>query len=630
MFPKKIIKIKGVVFMKKLFVFVIVMVLLSNLLAVTAVADIMPAPSLIIDVDTSGLDGNGIFHLDLFSNENIEKDGLNTNLYDKSYLDEPVYKYSKDGWYAVGVRSKYIHVISDTDGTKSEYVFYGDIPRNFRVIVQLESGDLYISKQVYEMSDYINNINLSFVQEMEKVVQEFCYGDVNGDGKCNSTDYSLMRRFILETIEEFPSQNGIAAADVNADGKINSIDYSLLKRKILGLIDKFPAENNNSTNIIPEGIDPAVIQADCKFAFDILKQLNKEDEDKNIFISPLSISTALSMVCQGAKNNTKEQMRSVLGYNDINEENLKGSYKSLLNYLNQADEKVNLKINNSMWLNEHTISGVKFNQDFIDVNEDIFKAKTEIADFSKQEGVDSLNNWISDATYGMIKGMIQKEDVIDSVITLVNAIYFKGYWNEEFDKDLSVKRKFYKENGSSDDVMMMRKSGDMPYGEGNGYKAVKLPYGNKKTAMYCILPDEGTSINEFISNMDHTKWEQIRRSIYVNNVRLEMPRFKLEYDANSLKSCLINLGMSDAFSMGIADFSGICESGENLYLGDVKHKAVIEINEEGSEASASTVVIAPSVGPGYNNFYANRPFVFVIAEEEKGTILFMGKVCEVK
>lgn len=427
-----------------------------------------------------------------------------------------------------------------------------------------------------------------------------------------------------------PSINGIMLADFNGDGIINSTDYALLKRKVLGLIDKFPVENNNSTNIIPEKIDTDVIQADSKFAFDIFKQLNKEDEDKNIFISPLSISTVLSMVGQGAKNDTKEQMWSVLGYDGINEETLKGSYKSLINYLNQSDEKVNLKMSNSLWLNEYTTKGVKFNQDFIAVNENIFKAKTEIADFSKQEGVDSLNNWISDATYGMIKGMIQKEDVIDSVITLVNAIYFKGYWNEEFDKDLSVKRKFYKENGSSDDVMMMRKSGDMPYGEGNGYKAVKLPYGNKKTALYCILPDEGTSINEFISNMDHVKWEQIRRSIYVNNVRLEMPRFKIEYDANRLKSCLINLGMSDAFSMGIADFTGICESGEKLYLGDVKHKAVIEVNEEGSEASASTVVIAPSVGPVYKYFYANRPFVFVIADEENGTILFMGKVCEVK
>lgn len=626
----KHVKLQEAVFKKKLSVFGILLVLLSNLLSVSAVADVLPAPSLVIDVDTSGLDGNGIFHLDLLSKGTIDYDSL-SNLYDESYLDEPIYKYNKDGWYAVGVRSKYIHVITDKDGPNSEYVFIGDVPRSFKVIVQLESGNLYVSKEIYEMSDYINNIKISFAEEMEKVVEELCYGDLNGDGKCNSTDLSLMKRFLLGNIMlPSPSINGIMLADFNGDGIINSTDYALLKRKVLGLIDKFPVENNNSTNIIPEKIDTDVIQADSKFAFDIFKQLNKEDEDKNIFISPLSISTVLSMVGQGAKNDTKEQMWSVLGYDGINEETLKGSYKSLINYLNQSDEKVNLKMSNSLWLNEYTTKGVKFNQDFIAVNENIFKAKTEIADFSKQEGVDSLNNWISDATYGMIKGMIQKEDVIDSVITLVNAIYFKGYWNEEFDKDLSVKRKFYKENGSSDDVMMMRKSGDMPYGEGNGYKAVKLPYGNKKTALYCILPDEGTSINEFISNMDHVKWEQIRRSIYVNNVRLEMPRFKIEYDANRLKSCLINLGMSDAFSMGIADFTGICESGEKLYLGDVKHKAVIEVNEEGSEASASTVVIAPSVGPVYKYFYANRPFVFVIADEENGTILFMGKVCEVK
>lgn len=455
------------------------------------------------------------------------------------------------------------------------------------------------------------------------------YGDVNGDGKCNSTDYSLVKRFILKSIEVLPYQDGIVAADVNADGKVNSLDYSYIKRKILGLIEKFPAEDKV---VIPGEIDQDVIQANSKFAFDIFKQLNIEDKGESVLISPLSISTLLSMVYQGAENNTKEQMRSTLGYEGINDENINESYKSLLGYLNQVDEKVKSNINNSIWLNENMQGEYIIQQDFISVNEDMFNADIEKANFSEQSEVDRLNNWISESTNGLIKGMIKKEDVEKAIMTLVNAIYFKGDWAEKFDVEGSAKKKFYNEDGTSCDVMMMKKTGGILYREGNDYKAVKLPYGDKKTAMYCILPKEGT-INEFISEMDSMKWEDIRKNIYNNKVILELPRFKMEYGVKSLTESLKKLGMTDVFNADSADLSGMCE--RDVYVSEVLHKAVIEVNEEGSEATAATVAsVVPSVGMGspepYKEFKANRPFVFIIADDEYGTIMFMGKVSEVE
>ena len=172
---------------------------------------------------------------------------------------------------------------------------------------------------------------------------------------------------------------------------------------------------------------------------------------------------------------------------------------------------------------------------------------------------------------------------------------------------------------------MMSRVDSIQYGEGEGYKTVKLPYGeDEEISMYLILPDESVSINEFIKTMDSTKWKSIKESIVKeDDLKLQIPKFKLEYGVKELNQSLSNLGMGDAFSKG-ADFSNI---GKDIYLSSVFHKAVIEVNEEGSEAAAVTGMEMKAesfVEP--KSFIADRPFMFLIVDEEMESILFMGKV----
>ncbi len=368
-------------------------------------------------------------------------------------------------------------------------------------------------------------------------------------------------------------------------------------------------------------IGPDTVQANTGFAFDIFRKLNTEDGNKSIFISPLSISAALTMTYQGAGTTTKEAMGKTLGYEGIDMGEINKSYSNLLRYLKQVDKKVELNISNSIWIKQ----GEKIKEDFLKVNKEVFDATVSELDFSKPDSADTINKWISRSTKGKIDKMITPPISPDVVMYLINAIYFKGGWAERFDKDSTFNSQFHSGDGSISDVMMMSRKGKVEYGQGDGYKAVRLPYGNGKIAMYCVLPDENVSINDFIEDLDPGEWNIIKESISEReDVLLQLPRFKLEYGIKELKESLTELGMGEAFSES-ADFSGMREG---VFISSVLHKAIIEVNEEGSEAAAATVVqLTKSAAPIESiTFIADRPFMFVIEEEDTGTILFMGKL----
>lgn len=395
--------------------------------------------------------------------------------------------------------------------------------------------------------------------------------------------------------------------------------------------DKPDKQGNSKDQVLPSSqlistlydkskIGPELVKRNNDFAFHIFKQLNKEDREKNIFISPLSISTALAMTYQGAQGTTKEAMAKALRYSDIDIQVLNESYKNLLPHLMKLDHKIELNIANSIWIRD----GVPIQEPFLSINKEVFNALVSTLDFSKEDAANKINQWISDATNEKISQMIEPPIAPDTIMYLINAVYFKGNWADEFNKEHTLNSLFYREDGRSEEVMMMSRNGSVEYGQKDDFKVVRLPYENGKTAMYCILPEEGKSTNEFIEDLDSEKWKIVKDSIsHTDDLILQIPRFQLEYGIKSLKGSLINLGMEDAFSDD-ADFSGI---GDNLCINEVFHKAVIDVNEEGSEAAAATVVemrVTSAVEP--IEFIANRPFIFIIADDETDSILFMGKV----
>jgi len=369
-------------------------------------------------------------------------------------------------------------------------------------------------------------------------------------------------------------------------------------------------------------IDKNLIEGNSQFAFDIFKLLNDEDSGKNIFISSLSISSALAMTYNGARATTKDAMAKTLRYEGIEMENLNASFRELTAYLGSMKD-VKLNIGNSIWIKE----GQEIEQEFLSTNKKALGAYIEELDFSKVDSADKINKWISDATEGKIDKVLEPPISPDVIMYLINTIYFKGQWREKFNPDMTYTAQFHTEDGRSEDIEMMSRNGKVEYGNVGGNKIVRLPYGKGKIAMYCVLPEEGVKIDDFIKRLNAEKWNEIRNSVSeTGNVVLRIPKFKIEYGIKELNDSLKALGMEEAFSES-ADFSGIREG---IYISRVIHKAVIEVNEEGSEAAGATVVkMIGSAAAEPIQFIADRPFLFVIADDETGSIFFMGKMCDV-
>ncbi|NBG88565.1 serpin family protein [Isachenkonia alkalipeptolytica] len=362
------------------------------------------------------------------------------------------------------------------------------------------------------------------------------------------------------------------------------------------------------------------VEGNNDFAWDIMKALNEEAPQENVFISPISISTALAMTYQGARGETREEMAEVLGYAGIGDEVLQESYEEFLKYLVAMDPDIDLSIANSIWYRE----GESIEEDFLEVNQQVFNALVEEMDFSDEGAAEEINAWIEEATEGKIEEMLEGPIPGDVIMYLINAIYFQGDWTEPFEEEQSFEGEFTSISGEVQDVMMMKRSGEVAYGEGNSYQSVRMPYGEEEnTAMYVIMPREEADINEFLNTLDNEQWQEIKESISLRqNVELQMPRFEMEYGIKSLKDALGRLGMVEAFDMN-ADFEGIRPG---IFIEEVLHKAVIEVNEQGSEAAAATVVVMEeSAAMDPPSFIADRPFLFVIANEEADSILFMGK-----
>ncbi len=375
----------------------------------------------------------------------------------------------------------------------------------------------------------------------------------------------------------------------------------------------------DNKDLINSRKDERLIHANNSFAFDVFKTINSEDVEKNVFISPLSISAALTMTYNGAETTTKKSMEETLEFTGLNRDEVNSGFKYVNEYLNKIDKKIELSIANSIWIREGEI----INQDFVDINQDAFDAWIREVDFSKDGAVDEINQWIDASTNGLIKKMLKSPISNDVMMYLINAIYFKGQWTKQFDKNKTIISEFNNGLGEQKPIKMMRMQETIDYMKGEDFKAVKMYYGNKKTAMYCLLPDEDLDINSFIETLDTNRWAQIQEGLTeVEDLVLQIPQFKMEYGIKNLNETLKSLGMSEAFEPN-ADFSGIREG---LFISRVLHKAVIEVNEEGSEAAGVTVVeVKESAMEEPISFIADRPFVFIIADEEMGSILFMGK-----
>jgi serpin B len=366
----------------------------------------------------------------------------------------------------------------------------------------------------------------------------------------------------------------------------------------------------------------ALIESGNEFAFDIFKNIiSGENEGKNVMISPLSISSALSMTINGANGETREAMLEALRLKGITVDAVNKAYRDLTKALISVDKRVLISIANSVW----TEDDFNVKKAFIDVLTQYYDAQSEAFDINDPNAPARMNAWIENKTNGLIKDMIESLDD-NTVMLLINAIYFKGKWASEFDRTKTENLPFYLTSGSVN-VPMMKQKSDFSVYEGNGFVMAEFPYGQGNFVMDVILPDQSSSLSgtmNLITDANFNGWiSQMRK----RETDVTFPKFKYGFK-KKLKDVLSNMGMGIAFT-DAADFSNISEQ-YDLLINEVTHQSFIETDEEGTEAAAATVVEIglTSVGPSSFEFRMDRPFIFIIRETTTNSILFMGRVAD--
>ncbi len=376
----------------------------------------------------------------------------------------------------------------------------------------------------------------------------------------------------------------------------------------------------------PVSIDTNVVTANTQFGFNLFNDIRKTEQNKNIFISPFSISVALAMTLNGASGETEQAMANTLHLQGLGSEVINTNYAGLRHALQTSDPKVILTIANSLWARQ----GVPFKQDFLQRNTQFFGAEVSTLDFADPNTLTTINQWVNTNTNGKIEKILDEINP-DAVLFLINAIYFKGTWQTEFDPSHTRDGTFHLGTGDEKQVPMMTRTGDYRSYENHEekFQAISLPYGDGQMSMYIFLPYSESDLNTFLDGLNTENWENWISQFQKKEVFLSIPKFKLKYE-KTLNNPLQSLGMGIAFAPMAADFSRMADLEtlrRNLYIGEVLHKAVVEVNEEGTEAAAVTSVgiRTTSLPP---QFIADRPFFFAIRDNETKTVLFMGTVVE--
>lgn len=366
-----------------------------------------------------------------------------------------------------------------------------------------------------------------------------------------------------------------------------------------------------------------ILSVSNQFGFELLQKAFVESGSNNLMISPLSITQALSMTYNGANGETKTAFENILHYERLTTAEVNQAALDLTTALLEVDSKVDISIANSIWYRE----GFSVEQDFINANQTYYNAEVGALDFGNPASKDIINNWVDEKTNHKIDKIVDNING-DDVMFLINAIYFKGAWKAEFDKNDTEEKPFYLVDGTTKNTPMMKIESDFSVYLEQNYSAIDLPYGQGNYSMVVLLPNDNSSLSELINQLNNEEWNTLIQNMgEPSGWNLELPKFKFEYE-NTLNNELIDLGLGVAFTDS-ADFTGINKDG-GLTISRVKHKTFIEVNEEGTEAAAVTSVTVgvTSVGPNTNAFIIDHPFLFVIKEKYTNAILFMGTVTD--
>jgi len=387
--------------------------------------------------------------------------------------------------------------------------------------------------------------------------------------------------------------------------------------------EKQPGEPDLTPKLISlTAAAPQAIQSSNDFGIELFRKVAETDV-KNLMLSPLSASTALTMLLNGCGGNTFTQLQGTLTYpsemtiGEINE-----AYKSLVDQLLIADPMVKLSLANAIFYR----NGFTVKPPFLATMNNDFRATIAGLDFAAPSALTTINKWANDNTAGKIPKVLD-EISNDAVMFIMNALYFKGDWSYQFDKSATEDRAFHPDGGITANVSTMNSEVGAKVVFGNNYKAVEMPYGRTNFTMIVIVPTEtlATFYPSFTSGVWNSITSEFDGADEYGKLIVYMPKFKFSYE-KYLNDQLMSLGMIDAFIPYQANLSGI--SDQSIYVSFVKQNTFVEVDEVGTEAAAVTTIgiNLTSMPSKPTQFVIDKSFVFAIRERTTNTLLFIGQV----
>lgn len=354
---------------------------------------------------------------------------------------------------------------------------------------------------------------------------------------------------------------------------------------------------------------------------DILKQRVNNNKDGNVIVSPLSIFSAFSLLSNGADGDTKKEIEKVFYMDSLGQQKLNEDMNALMNNMNKEREGMentgSISLYNSIWFD----NGFNIREAFLNTAKSYYNGDVFKRDFGKSNTLNDMNEWADKKSEGLISKPFDRLSEQDRII-LMNLLYFKGKWVNEFNREKTKVEEFYLKDNTSVKVDMMNKESMMSYYEDDEVKSCTLDYYNGR--MILLLPNG--SIDEYVSNLSNDKIKSYTEKQISSNVKLKLPKFDLEYKED-ISDVLKQLGVNNAFDPENASFKLLHEDAAPLWVGRVLHDCVVKVDEEGTSGAALTAVLMCGAGlpKETNELYINKPFLFII-QDNSGTNLFMGKV----
>lgn len=370
----------------------------------------------------------------------------------------------------------------------------------------------------------------------------------------------------------------------------------------------------------------SVAESNNRFALDLYAELAGVEPGRNLFFSPSSISTALAMTLTGARGTTAEEMRKTLRF-ALEDAALHAAMADLTDRLGGTGEGMELSIANALWGQRD----FELLPEFLELNRTHYGAGLRLVDFvgATEEARQEINAWVGEETREKIPELIPRGLLDRSTrLVLTNAIYFKGTWKLRFDTELTRELPFHvSADREVTAPMMTLRAPELGYLEGDGFQALELPYVGERASMVLLLPDESRNLTALEEQLDAESLVTMMGEMRPRELEsVLLPRFTMTRKFR-LEETLGRMGMPSAFGEG-ADFSGMTGH-RDLFISNVVHEAFVQVNEEGTEAAAATAVaMRKSAYVPKPVFRADRPFVFLIRDNETGTILFMGRVVD--